>query len=73
MGVATPVSADRGAFRHRVLSPDGTRIAVAQNDSETRPSDMWIYAGRCSGQGLSGLRASAPNFIDCRYVIQDNR
>jgi hypothetical protein len=41
-GVATPVSADREAFRGPQVSPDGRRIVVAIND-ETRRSDLWVY------------------------------
>ena len=41
-GTATPVSADREAFRIPRLSPDGKRIAVAINDA-TRRSDLWTY------------------------------
>ena len=41
-GMATPISADRLAFRHPRLSPDGRRIVVAIND-ETRRSDLWMY------------------------------
>jgi eukaryotic-like serine/threonine-protein kinase len=41
-GTATPVSADRAAFRNPRVSPDGRRIVVAAND-QTRRSDIWIY------------------------------
>ena len=41
-GTATPISADRAAFRQPRVSPDGRRIVVAAND-ETRRSDIWIY------------------------------
>ena len=41
-GAASPISADRAAFRSPRLSPDGAQLAVAVND-ETRRGDVWVY------------------------------
>ena len=41
-GAASPISADRAAFRSPRLSPDGVQLAVAVND-ETRRGDVWVY------------------------------
>jgi len=40
-GIATPVGAERDAYRHPTLSPDAKTIAVSAND-ETRRSHVWL-------------------------------
>ena len=42
-GVPQPGFELPGSFRYPSLSPDGTRVAVSQLDSQTTKLDLWIY------------------------------